>query len=66
MLSLVGHPCAVNPDKRLRAHAKAQGWRIRDYRTGRKVAVASGKAAFAAGAAGGTWRVIQVIRRKSL
>ena len=39
MLELVGHPCAVNPDAKLRAHAKAHGWRIRDYRTGRKVAV---------------------------
>jgi HAD superfamily hydrolase (TIGR01490 family) len=38
LLSLVGHPCAVNPDARLRAHAKAHGWRIRDYRTGRKAA----------------------------
>jgi len=66
MLSLVGHPCAVNPDKRLRAHAKAQGWRIRDYRTARKVAVAGSKAALTAGAAGGAWKVIRVIRRKSL
>lgn len=64
MLTLVGHPCAVNPDKRLRAYAKAQGWQIRDYRTGRKVAVAGGKAAFAAGAAGGTWHVTKVIWRK--
>lgn len=54
MLSMVGHPCAVNPDKTLRAHAKANGWRIRDYRTGRKVAVAGAKTALAAGAAGGT------------
>ncbi|HET7304349.1 MAG TPA: HAD-IB family hydrolase [Segeticoccus sp.] len=38
LLSLVGHPCAVNPDARLRAHAQAHGWRIRDFRTGRKVA----------------------------
>lgn len=36
LLSLVGHPCAINPDRRLRAHAKAHGWRIRDYRTGRR------------------------------
>jgi HAD superfamily hydrolase (TIGR01490 family) len=36
MLSLVGDPCAINPDARLRAHARAQGWRIHDYRTGRK------------------------------
>jgi HAD superfamily hydrolase (TIGR01490 family) len=38
LLSLVGHPCAINPDRRLRSHAKAHGWRIRDYRTGRKAA----------------------------
>ena len=57
MLSLVGHPCAVNPDKALRAHAKSKGWRIRDYRTGRKVAVAGAKAALAAGATGGIWKI---------
>jgi HAD superfamily hydrolase (TIGR01490 family) len=38
LLSLVGHPCAINPDGRLRAYAKAHGWRVRDYRTGRKAA----------------------------
>jgi HAD superfamily hydrolase (TIGR01490 family) len=38
MLGLVGRPCAVNPDPRLRAHAREQGWEIRDYRTGRKAA----------------------------
>jgi HAD superfamily hydrolase (TIGR01490 family) len=38
LLSLVGNPCAINPDGKLRSHAKAHGWRIRDYRTGRKAA----------------------------
>ena len=38
LLSLVGNPCAINPDGKLRSHAKACGWRIRDYRTGRKAA----------------------------
>ena len=38
MLTLVGNACAINPDARLRAHAKRQGWRIYDYRTGRKAA----------------------------
>jgi HAD superfamily hydrolase (TIGR01490 family) len=38
MLTLVGDPCAINPDSRLRAHARSEGWRIRDYRTGRKAA----------------------------
>jgi HAD superfamily hydrolase (TIGR01490 family) len=55
MLSSVGHPCAVNPDPELRAHARANGWRIRDYRTGRKVALASVKSAAVAGAAAGAW-----------
>ena len=27
MLSLVGHPYAINPDSRLRKHAREQGWR---------------------------------------
>jgi len=38
LLSLVGNPCVINPDRRLRSHAKASGWRVRDYRTGRKAA----------------------------
>ncbi|HWJ66388.1 MAG TPA: HAD-IB family hydrolase [Nocardioides sp.] len=52
MLGLVGDPCAINPDAKLRAHARAHGWRIHDYRTGRKAAraglVASSAAAGAA------------------
>lgn len=32
MLSLVGHPVAINPDALLRAHAKDNDWPIRDYR----------------------------------
>lgn len=64
MLSLVGHPCAVNPDSTLRAHAKANRWRVRDYRTGRKVAMAGGKGFVAAVAAGATWHALRAkIRR---
>lgn len=59
MLSLVGHPCAINPDSGLRAYARTNGWRIRDYRTGRKMMVASGKAAIAGAAAGGAWRILR-------
>ena len=39
MLSLVGYPCAVNPDAKLRRHARDLGWRVVDYRTGRKAAM---------------------------
>jgi len=38
MLTLVGDPCAINPDARLRSYAREQGWRVRDYRTGRRAA----------------------------
>ncbi len=54
MLSMVGDPCAINPDARLRAHAREAGWRIRDYRTGRKAARAGLVLGAAAGAVSGT------------
>ncbi len=38
LLELVGRPCAVNPDARLRAHAVAHGWRVRDFRRAHKLA----------------------------
>jgi HAD superfamily hydrolase (TIGR01490 family) len=38
LLSLVGHPVAINPDGRLRAHARLNGWQVHDYRTKRKAA----------------------------
>jgi len=50
MLALVGHPYAVNPDARLREHAKQHEWPVHDYRTGRKAA-AVGIPAAAAGTA---------------
>jgi HAD superfamily hydrolase (TIGR01490 family) len=55
MLSLVGDPCAVNPDATLRRHARDLGWRVVDYRTGRRAAIIGvpviGGAATAAGLA---------------
>ena len=51
MLSLVGHPCAINPDGRLLAHAEEQDWQIQDYRSGRRAARLG---LFGAGAAGAT------------
>jgi len=32
MLGAVGHGCAINPDARLRRHAKRHGWPIQDFR----------------------------------
>jgi HAD superfamily hydrolase (TIGR01490 family) len=51
MLSVVGHPCAINPDGRLLAHAEELDWQIQDYRSGRKAARLG---LFGAGAAGAT------------
>jgi HAD superfamily hydrolase (TIGR01490 family) len=65
MLSLVGDPCAVNPDARLRAYARHQGWRIRDYRTGRKAARAGLLAAAVAGAATGAVAAGTAVRRRT-
>ncbi|MEU6848614.1 HAD-IB family hydrolase [Actinacidiphila alni] len=65
ILSLVGHPYAINPDSRLRKHARAEGWRLRDYRTGRKAARIGIPAAAGMGAAaGGTVAAIALSRRR--
>src|SRR4051794_28696442 len=66
MLSLVGHPVAVNPDAQLRREARAHGWEIRDFRTGRKAARVGVPAAAGAGAvAGGIAVGLAVHRRRN-
>lgn len=65
MLSLVGHPYAINPDTKLRKHARNLEWRLRDYRTGRKAAKVGIPAAAGVGAvAGGTAAAIALHRRR--
>ncbi|MEU4040008.1 HAD family hydrolase [Streptomyces collinus] len=65
MLSLVGHPYAINPDAKLRRHAREKDWRLRDYRTGRKAAKVGIPAAAGVGAvAGGTAAAIALSRRR--
>ncbi|CAA9363687.1 MAG: Phosphoserine phosphatase [uncultured Nocardioidaceae bacterium] len=64
MLAAVGDACVINPDPRLRDHARAQGWRVRDYRTGRKAArLGLVGAATAGGVAGAAMAAIAVRRR---
>jgi HAD superfamily hydrolase (TIGR01490 family) len=63
MLELVGHPCAINPDHKLRRHAEAHGWSVRDYRTGRKAARIGLLAAGASGAVVGAVSAAVAIRR---
>ncbi len=64
LLSMVGDPCAINPDARLREHARAHGWRVRDYRTGRKAARAGLVTAAAAGAVAGSVAAATAVRRR--
>jgi HAD superfamily hydrolase (TIGR01490 family) len=63
MLSLVGHPCAINPDGRLQDYAQQNDWQIRDYRTGRKAMRVGLFGAGAAGAAGGAVAAVLGMRR---
>lgn len=64
MLSLVGHPCAINPDATLRSYAKANGWRIRDYRNRRRAALLGVKAAGAGAATAGAVKLGRRIHRR--
>lgn len=65
LLELVGKPCAINPDARLRAYAKRHGWRVRDYRTGRKAAKMGFPALAGVGAAAGGVAAGAALRRRS-
>src|SRR5699024_4369145 len=65
MLSLVGEPCAVNPDARLREHARKSGWRIRDYRIGRKAVKAGLAATAGVGALVGVGAAAAALRRRT-
>jgi HAD superfamily hydrolase (TIGR01490 family) len=58
MLTLVGHPNAVNPDSELRAEAREHGWPVHDFRSGRRATmvalpIAAGAGALAGGMAAG-------------
>lgn len=64
MLSLCGTAVAVNPDADLRQVAKAHGWEIRDYRTGRKAAKVGIPTALALGALGGAVAAVMTKRRE--
>ena len=64
MLSLVGTAVAVNPDSELRAVARARGWTIRDFRTGRKAAKIGVPTVAAAALTGGVVGGAIALRRR--
>lgn len=63
ILSEVGFPCAINPDRRLRRHAQNVGWPIREFRGRRRAARRSANLASLAGIAWVTGLVVRAIRR---
>ncbi len=56
LLSVVGHPVAINPDAKLRRHARSNNWPVYDFRSGRRAATLGLRAATGAGAVYGLWR----------
>ncbi|GEA86403.1 haloacid dehalogenase [Cellulomonas cellasea DSM 20118] len=63
ILSEVGFPCAINPDGRLRRHAREVGWPIREFRGRRRAARRGVNAASLAGLAWVGGLVFRAIRR---
>jgi HAD superfamily hydrolase (TIGR01490 family) len=64
MLSVVGTAVAVNPDAGLREIARARGWEIRDFRTGRKAAKIGVPSVLGAGALAGAVAAGLAYRRR--
>ncbi len=64
MLTLVGHPNAVNPDMALRTHARSHGWPVYDFRSGRRATMIALPVAAGAGAVAGGMAVGAVRSRR--
>ena len=64
MLTSVGTAVAINPDSALRMEARARGWPVRDYRTGRKAAKVGVPTALGLGAVGGGVATALALRRR--
>jgi HAD superfamily hydrolase (TIGR01490 family) len=64
LLNLVGDPCAVNPDRALRNHARQHGWRVHDYRAFHRVARVCLPAVAVAGALAGAAMGASAVHRR--
>jgi phosphoserine phosphatase len=60
ILSAVGHPCAINPEPRLRRHCAEVGWPVLDFR--RRRSSVRRKLGSTAGTAGAAWAAAVTIR----
>ena len=67
MMRLVGHPCAINPDAKLRRYARRVGWPTEDFREHRFRTHSVNTASLAGGAWATTWvirGIVRAIRRR--
>lgn len=64
LLSAVGNPVAINPDGKLRRHAREHNWPVYDFRAGRRAATLGLQAATGAGVVYGLWKGIAKVRRR--
>ncbi|WP_427015516.1 HAD family hydrolase [Pseudarthrobacter sp. P1] len=64
LLNAVGHPVAINPDARLRRHARDNNWPVYDFRSGRRAATVGLRAATGAGVVYGLWKGLSRMRGK--
>ncbi|PJI95025.1 HAD family hydrolase [Luteimicrobium subarcticum] len=61
LLASVGHPCAVNPEPRLRRLARSSGWAVEEFRSTSRRATHTGVRT--ASWAGGAWVATVAVRR---
>jgi len=66
MLTLVGHPHAVNPDSELLAEARRRDWPVHDFRSGRRATLIALPTAAGAGAVAGGIAAGIALHRKHL
>lgn len=59
MLEIVGHPCAINPEPKMRKQAIERGWPIREFRKRRK---SGRRGVVKSSVTGAAWVTIQVSR----
>lgn len=64
LLTAVGNPVAINPDAKLRKHARDNNWPVYDYRSGRRAATLGLQAATGAGVVYGLWKGIAMVRKR--
>jgi HAD superfamily hydrolase (TIGR01490 family) len=64
LLATVGNPCAINPDRKLRAYCARRRWPVREFRDRRRAVRRSLRAASRVGAAWATWAVIRTALKR--